>query len=177
MDARLDEEELSRAAGRTALESIHVAGWAGDQLPELATFKSLANGINDLRKQYLDAGDSVSADNLTRMQLALASRLTAGERGNLVINHLVGLAVEAVALKQLDPNIAYDFLGGKTPTERADALKQQKQAFRESSKSFSATLANMTEAELLAYHDRMKVYGEIEAMRWLQQRFGTNSPP
>ena len=177
MDARLDEEELSRVAGRTALESIHVAGWAADHLPELATFKSLANGINDLRREYLAAGDSVSANNLTQMQLTLASRLTAGEGGKLVINQLVGLAVEAIALKQLDSNTAYDFLGGKTPTEMSEELKQQKQSFRESSKSFQATLGNLTEAEMVAYHDRMKVYGEVEAMRWLQQRFGTNSPP
>jgi hypothetical protein len=149
MDGRLDEEELSRAAGQTALESIHVTGWAADHLPELATIKSLANGITDLRRQYVDAGDSASANNLTQVQLALASRLTSGEGGKLVINQLVGLAVEAIALKQLDPNTGYDFLGGKTPTERSDELKQQKQSFRESSKSFSAALGNMTEAEMV----------------------------
>jgi len=28
----------------------------------------------------------------------------------------------------------------------------------------------MTEAELLSYTERQRLYGELEAMRWLQQR-------
>ena len=36
-------------------------------LPELATFKRLANGIGDLQKQYLNSGDADSAVNLAQM--------------------------------------------------------------------------------------------------------------
>jgi hypothetical protein len=177
MESKLNGEELSRAAGRTVLESIHAAGWAGDLLPELATFKELALGIGEAQMKYLEAGDSASANNLVQMQLSLADRLTTGEGGRLAISQLVGYAIEAIALKQLDQNAGYDFLGGKTPTERLAELKRERDSLKELSKSLSAALGNMTEAEMLGFSDRMKTYGEVEALRWVQQRFGTNSPP
>jgi hypothetical protein len=176
MAAKLDEEELSRSAGRTPLESVHVSGWAGDLLPELAMFKGLARGIGDAQKQYREAGDSASANNLVQMEQTLAERLTTGEGGRMVISQLVGHAVEAMNLKQLDQNTGYDFLGGKTPIERLAELKQERDSLKELSKTLSAVYAHMTEAEMLGFSDRWKTYGEIEALRWLQQRFGTNLP-
>jgi hypothetical protein len=177
MEAKLNGEELSRAAGRTVLESIHAAGWAGDLLPELATLKALARGISDAQTQYLDAGDFASVNNLIQMEQGLAGRLTTGEGGRLAISQLVGYAIEAMSLQQLDQNAGYDFLGGKTPTERLAELKRERDSLKGLSKSLSAALGNMTEAEMLGFSDRMKTYGEVEALRWVQQRFGTNSLP
>lgn len=176
MEGRLNEEELSRATGRTPLESIHVAGWANDVLPELARFKELAAGIGAARKEYLDAGDSASASDLVQAQLTLAGRLHTGEAGKLMINQLVGLAIEAMTLKQLDPNTPYEFLAGKTPAQRSEELKRERESVREATKSFTAAYSTLTEAELVSFSDRVKIYGEAEAARWLQQRAGTNSP-
>ncbi len=180
METKLDQEELSRAAGRTSLESIHTAGWTAacaDYLPELASFKELSRGIGDTRKQYLDASDSASANNLVQIQLTLADRFATGEGGRMVISQLVGHAIEAMALKQLDQNTSYDFLGGRTPAERLAQLRQENDSLKQLRKTFEAAYGNMTEAERLSYSDRSKTYGEVEAFRWVQQRFGTNSPP
>jgi hypothetical protein len=162
MAAKLDEEELSRASGRTPFESIQVAGWSGDLLPELATFKGLARSIGDAQKEYRDAGDSTSADNLLQMEQTLASRLTTGEGGRMVISQLVGHAIEALTLKQLDQNASYDFLGGKTPTERLAELKQERASIKEMSRTLSAAYGKMTEAEMLGFSDRWKTYGELK---------------
>ena len=176
MEGRLNEEELSRATGRTRLESIHAAGWANDVLPELAKFKELAVGIGTARKEYLDAGDSASANDLMQMQLTLAGRLRTGEGGKLMINQLVGLAIEAMTLKQLEQNTPYEFLAGKTPAERSEELKREKDSVREATKSLGTVYSTLNEAELVSFSDRVKIYGEVEAARWLQQRSGTNLP-
>jgi len=81
-----------------------------------------------------------------------------------------------MALKQLDQNAGYDFLGGKTPTERLAEIRRENDSLKELSRTLSAACWNMTDAEMELYHDRMKSSGEIEALRWLQQRLDTNSP-
>jgi hypothetical protein len=176
LEGKLDEQELSRAAGRTPLESMSVAGSDADRSGELVTFKMLVNSIGDTREHYLNAGDSASANNLVQMQLALADRLTTGEGGRLVINQLVGHAIEAMTVQQLEQNTRYDFLGGRTPTERLVELKQERVSLKELWKDLPVVYGNMTEAEILGLSDRIKTYGEVEALRWVQQRFGTNSP-
>jgi hypothetical protein len=176
MEARLSEEELSRASGRTPLESIHIAGWATDVLPGLASLKGLARSIGDTHKQYLDAGDAASANNLAQLELTLANRLSTGEAGKLLINQLVGISIEAMTLKQLEQNIAYEFLGGKTPTLRQEELKQQKESLNQVARSLSSLYWTLNEAEMLGFSDRVKVYGEVEATHWLQQHQGTNVP-
>ena len=40
-----------------------------------------------------------------------------------------------------------------------------------------AVLAVLTEAELLSYSERQRLYGELEAMRWLQQRRNSTTGP
>lgn len=176
MEARLNEEELSRATGKTALESTRAAGWAADVLPGLANFKGLARAIGDTHKEYLDAGDSASANDLLQMQLTLGSRLSTGEAGKLMINQLVGMSIEAMALRQLEQKTAYEFLGGKTPTEKLEEVKQQRESLKEISRTLSAAYGNLNESEMVGFSDRAKAYGEVEAARWLQQRSGTNVP-
>ena len=71
---------------------------------------------------------------------------------------------------QLDPNASYDFLGGKTPTERLAEFKEQKASLTALRQNLRDALPNMTEAELLSYTERQRLYGESAAMRWLQLR-------
>jgi len=175
MEFKLDEEELNVAAGRSSLQArLSSSGWAQDLLPQLASLKSLAQDVAALQKQYVGAGDSGSAENLARAGLMLASGLRSGDGDKFVIKELVGNAIEAIMLSQLDPNGSYDFLGGKSPNDRLAELKQQKASLRALTQATQDALPNMTEAELLSYTERQRLYGELEAMRWLQQR---GTPP
>ena len=175
MEFKLDEEELNVAAGRSSLQArLSSSGWAQDLLPQLASLKSLAQDVAALQQQYVGAGDSGSAENLARAGLMLASGLRSGDGDKFVIKALVGNAIEAIMLSPLDPNGSYDFLGGKSPNDRLAELKQQKASLRTLRQATQDALPNMTEAELLSYTERQRLYGELEAMRWLQQR-GTPS--
>jgi hypothetical protein len=75
-----------------------------------------------------------------------------------------------MTLGQLDSNQNYDFLGGKTPHDRLAQIKEQRASLRALQQNFRDALLGMTEAELLTYTERQRLYGETEAMRWLQQR-------
>jgi hypothetical protein len=171
MESKLDDEELNMAAGRSSIQArLSSSGWVDDHLPELASLKGLAQDMARWQQQYLSAGGKAEAENLAQMGLTLASRLNSGDGGKFVIDQLVGRAVEAVMLSQLDPNASYDFLSGKSPNDRLAELKEQKASLTALRQNFRDALPNMTEAELLSYTERQRISGELEAMRWLQQR-------
>ena len=87
------------------------------------------------------------------------------------------MAVQALALRNLDPNTSYAFLDGETPNQRTEELKQQRLSMRQLSKGFESILPSLTEAEKENFQDRVNIYGEIPAMRWLVEQRGTSAPP
>ena len=179
MESYLGGEEIFRELGKSPMEATTAAmsAMAGDLLPELANMKVLAQGIQSAQKQYANAGDTASVQNLSQMTLGLADRLTSGDGGRFLISQLVGMSTEAIALKSLDQNSSYDFLGGKTPTQRLEELKQQKLEFRELMKTMGPGVDLMSEDIQKSYFDRLKIYGEVAAMRWLQQQHTANTSP
>jgi len=148
---------------------------AGELLPELANFKGLARDMMDLQKQYAAAGDLDSSRSMIQIGLTLSGRFNGEDGSKFFIGQLVGNAMEAVVLGSLDQNISCDFLGGKTPTERLAELKQRKADFRALQQAVTTvTMSDLSDVEWANYAQRVKIYGELEAMRWLQQR---NNPP
>jgi hypothetical protein len=171
MESKLDEEELNMAAGRTSLQArLSSAGWAEDLLPSLASYKALAQNLVRLQNEYVSAGDNASAEGMAQMGLRLAHRLNSGEGTQFVINELVGNAIENMMLKQLDADTSYEFLDGKTPKTRLSEMQAQKASLTDSRQNLRDMLPQMTEAELLSYTERQRLYGEAGALRWLQQR-------
>jgi hypothetical protein len=146
-------------------------------MPQLSSLKALAQDVAALQKQYLAAGDSGSAEGLAQAGLMLANGLRTGDADKFVIKQLVGNAIEAIMLSPLDPNGSYDFMGGKSPNERLAELKEQRVSLRGLTQAIQDAIPNMTEAELLSYSERQRLYGEVEAMRWLQQRRNSTSGP
>ena len=139
--------------------------------------KVLAQGIQSAQKQYANAGDTASVENLAQMGVGLANRFNSGDSGKLIISQLVGMAIENIALQPLNQNTSYDFLGGETPAQKLAELKQQKVALRELTQSFESIVPTMTEAETISYAERAKIYGEVAAMRWVQQQHPANTSP
>src|SRR5581483_6234332 len=174
IQAMIDQEELNRSAGLTGLTALST-GWAVDLMGELSPMKGLGNAMMDARKQYLSSGDAASAEQLVRMGVVLSDRFQSGDGGKFLISQMVGNALEKTMLGQLDPNTPYDFLGGKTPAQRSEELLQRKNELRELTKAVNALYSNLDEAQLTAYTDRVKAYGEAEALRWLQQRQNAGS--
>jgi hypothetical protein len=180
METQLDAEELYSASGKSLVEtaSLAISDMAEESLPELAAFKRLGQGIGNLEKQYIDAGDANSAVNLAQAGMTLANQIQTGDSGKYLINQLVGMADANIVLSKLDQNLAYDFLDGQTPAQVTEALKQQKTELRKLMADFApAEIQMMTsESETANYVQRMKIYGELEAMKWVIQQHPPAAP-
>lgn len=152
-----------------------MAGFARDNLSIIANLKRLVQNIDALKKQFAAAGDKDSVENLTAAQLDLADQIGNGESGKYLINQLVAIAAESIALQQLDKNTAYDFLGGETPAQIQQELKDQKLQLTQITKNFSLLYPQLTEEELLNYTERVKTDGEFNAMKWAVQQHQQNN--
>lgn len=161
-------EELYLSAGKSEAEARTLA-CAGVLLPQLAELKGLGRDMVELQKQYLQAGDFTSARTVTEYGLQLARQLEAGEGSRTMIGQLVGQAVESMFLKQLEASQTYDFLGG-TPEQRKAQLDAQRAALRETSTRCWKYLESAPDAELSAYFERWKMFGEAGANAWLSER-------
>ena len=179
METQLNGEELYQYSGKSPMEAVTYAlsGMAGDVLPQLATFKGLAQSLGDLMKQKSDAGDADSTANLGQIGLAFADKISSGDSGKLLINQLVGLAVNRIMLSQLNQDTSYDFLNGATPAQVVQQLKDEKISMVQLAKSFSAILPSLTDEESFVFHERVKIYGETAAMKWVIQQHPPSNPP
>jgi hypothetical protein len=172
METILDAEDLYRFSGSSAAETRTAAMgvMASDLLPALSQFKDVARGLQDLQHQYANSGDSASVQALAQTGIDFANRFTSGENCKFPITELVGNASQAIVLESLDQNTSYDFLGGETPAQRLAKFQQEKASLRDLTKGFATAFGMASEDQLSGYWERVKVYGELPAMRWLVQQ-------
>ncbi|MHC1766432.1 MAG: hypothetical protein AB9869_19380 [Verrucomicrobiia bacterium] len=171
VEGRLDEEELNLAAGRSSLHArLASTGWAEELTPVAATLKGLAQDMANWERQYLGNGDRGSAEHLAQIGMELARRLGDGDAGAFMVNQLLGGSVAAIVLGPLNPSESCAFLGNRLPGDILAEIHEQRASVRSLAQAFQDVVPSMTEAELLSYTERQKLYGELEAMLWLQQR-------
>ena len=163
-------EELLMAAGRSRLEALQ-SGMEGVLLPELAPFKKLTRELVDAQKAYAAAGDTESAEKLMGMNYKFAQTLSGGEGSGLLINQLVGYAMERIILSQADQNRVYNFIG-MTPTERIAQLQAERNSIKELTASLPLQSSDLGPDNplMISYFERMKLFGEHAAMLWMKER-------
>jgi hypothetical protein len=176
----LDAEELylDSNTDRRLATSYAMSDMSDENMPELATFKKIGIGIKDLQQQYVTAGDANSAVNLAQMGMTLANQLQNGDGGKYLINQMVGVAEENLMLSKLDQNTSYDFLNGQTPAQVLQQTKDQKVELRQLMTDFGPAQLQMmqSESETASYMQRMEIYGEVAAMKWLIQQHPPANP-
>ncbi len=168
LDAVQNAEELYLQAGKTPLEA-KILGGSTTLLPHLSQLKGLARDMAALESQYLASGDAASAENLAQMGMRLGQQLTDGEGSRFLIGQLVGLSIEQIVLAPLDEQKTFAFLQD-TPAHYAKQRNAWRAASQESSQHAEQWMQTATEADLLGYFDRIKIYGESEANAWLRRR-------
>src|SRR5207244_2720042 len=156
------------ASGKSSLEA-KVLATSTVLLPQLAQLKGLAQDMVGMQKQFAASGDTQSADAVAQWNLQLAQQLGSGEGAHVIIDNLVGMAIERMTLNQLDPNQRYEFLGS-TPQERIAQLVTEKAEIKELTSKSLDLMEQATDSELMSYFDRLKLYGEMAALQWLSQR-------
>ena len=159
-------EELYLSSGMSPAEA-KALGMTGLALPTLPQLKELAREALALQQRYALAGDTASAESLAQYQVLLARHLSQGQGATCLVNQRVAMAMERGALDLLEPARAYDFLG-QSPAERLAALQNQTTRMEETIRWFGQWLPQASDTELIAYIDRVKLYGEPAAIQWLR---------
>jgi hypothetical protein len=162
-------EEMYLAVGYSAAEAKALA-MTSVHLPAVGQMRELGREMSRLQQQYANAGDGASAELLAKMGIALADDIS-GSSARSLLGEIVGSIVEREFLKGLDPVGTYDFLP-VTVNERLAELTEQERRIRESSRFVDQWMRTASEAQLVSYFDRLKLYGEAGAISWARAQAG-----
>jgi len=172
-------EEAYRAAGYSEGEAKAAAAYALP-LPQLAELRRLGQNLGELAGLYRQAGDEASAQAALQMGVALGRQVGEPSGSNYLIHDLVGLGIERQILERMDPGSPYDS-AGQTVQDRLNDLAQRREDIRELQgavdpngqwDSLAGVLQSLSEQDLISFFDRIKVSGELEALRWARNRVG-----
>jgi hypothetical protein len=166
-----DAEEAWRSAGYSEAETRMLAAWQL-KLPHLRELKQLNQSIIDVAAAYRQVGDSASARAALEYGLQLGQRLCESTTDPL-INQLVGLAIQRSVLEAFDSNSPYD-TAGLTVAEWLQQIKQQRAAVKVLTDQTVPLHSSMSPLDWITYIDRMKTFGELNAMEWLINKFAQN---
>jgi len=138
------------------------------ELPQLSELKQLGVQMVELSNSFRKAGDDTSAQAVLQMALGLGQSYSAGD---CAISHLVGLAIERIALNAMDPGSPYRD-SGHTVQEQLQRLNQEKTAIATLFNENSSLLETMSDQDWINYIDRDKSFGEEAALRWVISKYG-----
>jgi hypothetical protein len=160
-------EEAYQAGGYSTAEAKTLACISA-LLPEQAKLKEVGTDLVEQAKRYQQAGDDTSAQALLQMGVDLGHRLDASSQTTL-IQELVGMAIERMALNAMNPNSPYGD-AGQTVNDRLDALVDRRSSYQELTRESSRILESMSDEDVAHYFDRIRLYGDVAAMRWVMNQ-------
>ncbi|MEK7950743.1 hypothetical protein [Luteolibacter soli] len=154
-----NDEEAYLASGLTPAQAKLMA-LSGGSKSLLLQFRTLADGMRDMRKDYQAAGDDQSVESLREIQIGMARQLQEGGR---LVDFLVGTVVEKEALKGLESEEA---------TARLEELKQQKELLVGRTNQVAELMKDsaVPEGDWQLYFDRVKLFGENAANEWMLEK-------
>ncbi|MBI3881346.1 MAG: hypothetical protein HY301_14940 [Verrucomicrobia bacterium] len=174
MQGMLRAEELYVSVDFTSPMAKTMA-MADGMNPMFTELRGLSREMTNLVAGYRQANDGASADKMMQAGLEMARQLQSGPGGRLVINQMVGIAIEQQFMRLMELGQASQMLGVSVE-ERLAQMKAQRAEFGELTKQ-SISLYELPEREQALYFDRLKVNGELDAMRWLKERLQNAQPP
>ena len=164
-------EEFCLIAGLSESEAREKS--FGLLMPTESALKTLSRKLSDLQLEYLNSGDPASAAQIAALNISI-SRGWGNSSGALLLSKLVATGMENAALKNLPQDQYFDFLG-KTPAERIKELQALRVERREITSAFNEIEPQLSEQEKSIYFQRVKLYGEEKAMRWLVKTYGQSA--
>jgi hypothetical protein len=150
-------EEAYMAAGHSVVEA-KAAAVLGLPRKHINPLQDLSKQMGELQNRYLQMGDRTSAQTVADMGINLGQQ---AQNSNFLIDELLGLSIKKKFLGLLDPaarQAQLDEIDARQKYLRRMALTQ--------------AWEKMDDTEAVAFFDRQKLYGELEAIRWLRERHG-----
>ena len=167
MDFIQTAEEAYRAAGYPGLEAKAIATWSLE-IPQFEQFRQLGDSLAEMAKSYRQADDETSAQTALQLGLGLGQRL-ASEPAPL-LQELVSLTVQNQILSAMDPASTYGD-GGQTVKNRMDEIAQQRAVIKGLAQQTEGLLQVMSEPDAASFYDRLKTFGEVDAVRWAAGKY------
>lgn len=149
-------EEAYLSAGRNVAEA-KAAATLGTTRQQAGPLRELSEHLSQLQKRYLQAGDQANANAVGNTALRLAGQI---RDGGLLIDEFVGISIEKQFLATLPP---------QAQQQRTSELAARMRYLKDLNEAHMRW-RSADSGELIAFLDRQKLYGEIEAMEWLQRR-------
>lgn len=140
-------------------------------LPQLLQLKNLTKQIYDLAGAYRQAGDTTSAQAVLLMGDTLGQQYATPSPGEPTITQLVGIAIENIALKAMEPNLPYGD-NGQTVQDRLNQLQQQRANIQQMCDQVENLLPSLTPQDLIIYKNRWLMFGEQNAEQWVINKYG-----
>lgn len=168
LDSIQNREEAYRSAGWPEAEARAVAS-SETVLPQLAELKQLSVNLTELANAYRQSGDPTSAEATLQLALRLGQELD--RSAPFLINDLVAVAIEANALKAMDPAAPVGS-DGQTAQARLDALEQRREEIKAVGRQVENLLPTLSDQDIGSYFDRIKMFGEEQASDWLFRTHG-----
>ncbi|MGA2747466.1 MAG: sigma-70 family RNA polymerase sigma factor [Verrucomicrobiota bacterium] len=170
MERMQSDEEAYLGAGTSIVEAKQLAG-SQLLLPQLGQLKQLGLDMVDLAQSYQQSGDTPSAQTALQMAVNLGQRYAAGSPGEPEISQLVGIALESIALKNMDPSAPYGD-NGQTVQDQIAQLGQERAQIHDLAQQVDALLPMMSDQDWIIYKDRWMVFGEQAAVQWIIAKYG-----
>ncbi len=168
-----DDTEAYLAAGYSVADAKYAAG-SQLLLPQLLQTKNAGLAMIDLAKSYQQSGDAASAQAASQMTVDLGARYSTPSPGEPIISQLVGLALETIGLKNMDPNAPYGN-SGQTVQDQINQVQQQREQLTQRANQVEALLPQISEQDWIVYRDRWLMFGEQNAENWVIAKYGQNA--
>jgi cell division protein FtsB len=170
LDFVQNSEEAYLAAGYSEAEATAIAHAGLEPFPQLYPLRQVGYDLVDLANSYRQVGDEESAQAALQMGLNLGQRFDDSPWQNLLENE-VGIAIQRSVLRAMDPNSPYGS-PGQTVQNYFDTIVLQQKAFGTLDDEADGLLQTASDQDVINYFNRVKLFGEAEAARWLVNKNG-----
>ena len=140
---------------------------AGLTLPHMSAATQISRTLTEWQKSAADSGDTAAANDALRLTYDLGRTFATPEASRTLIGQLVGISMEARALKALPADAWPDWLA-VAPAQRLADMEAQKQNVRDLTINVDWLLQQQDEQLLAEYLRRNRTEGEYSALTWLK---------
>lgn len=136
-------------------------------VPRAQPLTEVSKNLLSLQQEFVRSADFDAAEPTVIIGLTLGQRIQ--DQGPYLIDQLSGIAIERKFLDQLDP-LTQAGPGGQTAGERLETLDAKLLEIKDLTSRFTSAFAQADQATQSQYLTKMKVEGELSAMRWLLEK-------
>ena len=164
---RMDStQQLYEDLGLHPIEAA-VLAMASQTIPHTTAAMQSSRSLMEWQKSATDSGDTAAAADAIQLSYNLGRTFATPEASRTLLGQLVGVAMEARALKALPADAQPDWLS-VTPAQRLAEMEKQKLNVTELTAGLEWILQSQDEQLLAEYLRRNRTDGELSALTWLK---------